>query len=147
MTSWIQNTLDNAVCIISRWPPDFMLRSACVQLRHLNILSWSNPIRSQWQTLDWPCHKQGAEPWGRFYCSTLGPETNETWVSFQIHALLGQFYTAALLRQSYLCCHGRGMTTPIREVTSTHQLFIVSFSLQNKHCMQWWQSLVLIMPH
>ena len=87
---------------------------------------------SQWQVPHWPCHKQGPDPWERFYCSTLGTGTNETWVSFQIHALLGEFYTGALLRQCQRRppCHGRGMTTPIREVTSTDQVFIGSIDIR-----------------
>ena len=87
---------------------------------------------SQWQVPHWPSHKQGPDPWERFYCSTLGTGTNETWVSFQIHALLGEFYTGALLRQCQRRppCHGRGMTTPIREVASTDQVFIVSIDIR-----------------
>ena len=103
--------LNNTLWVISRRSPDgAMVRSASVSLTHLKILSYSKPIISHWQIPDWLWNKQGAEPWGRFYCSTPGAGTNETWVSFQIHALLGQVYSAALLRQ---CC---GMTTPIREV-------------------------------
>ena len=68
-----------------------------------------NPILSHW----WNKQLSLGDD---FTVPLLEKLTNETCVSFQIHALLGQFYSGALLRQlssNRLACAGMAMAWPL----------------------------------